>query len=123
MKSRCYNVNNDNYKSYGYRGITVCDQWLNDSSNFINWAIQNGYSETMSLDRIDVNRGYSPSNCRWADIKTQNNNKRNNHIVSYNGQSLTVTQWGELLGISRRTLTDRLKKFNGDMGKAISYHR
>jgi hypothetical protein len=85
MKKRCYNPNYKEFYLYGGRGITVCDEWLEDFECFYNWAIQNGYKidlqnnsnrNVLSIDRIDVNKGYSPDNCRWADNITQSRNKR-----------------------------------------------
>ena len=83
MKKRCHCKTDQAYKNYGGRGITVCDEWKNDFSSFEKWAFANGYDETAkqgecTLDRIDVNGNYEPSNCRWVDMKTQQNNRRNN---------------------------------------------
>lgn len=83
MKNRCYNENSKDFKYYGGRGIKICDDWLNDYLSFKEWAYDNGYDDTASfgkctIDRIDVNKGYEPSNCRWVDMKVQSNNKRNN---------------------------------------------
>lgn len=77
MNYRCYNAKSNNYKYYGSRGITVCDEWRNSVKAFYDWAMSNGYSDDLTLDRIDVNGNYEPSNCRWVTMKVQNNNKRN----------------------------------------------
>lgn len=80
IKDRCYNKKNKSYKYYGERGITMFDEWKNDFHKFYEWAINNGYKEELTIDRIDVNGDYEPSNCRWATWKEQANNKRNNII-------------------------------------------
>lgn len=81
MKTRCYDTSSDAYKNYGGRGITVCDEWLDDFGAFRNWAISNGYDEdapqgVCTIDRIDNDAGYSPENCRFVDMKVQRNNQR-----------------------------------------------
>ena len=80
MKQRCYNPNNKSYGYYGGRGITICNEWVHDFQAFYDWAMANGYSENLSIDRIDNDKGYSPDNCRWVTAKQQANNRRNNQI-------------------------------------------
>lgn len=77
MNTRCYYEKTKCYKYYGGRGITICDEWKNNFVNFYNWAINNGYKDNLSIDRIDVNGNYEPSNCRWATMQEQQLNKRN----------------------------------------------
>lgn len=110
MKERCFNANDRNYIRYGQRGITVCDEWKNDFIAFYNWAIANGYSKDLTIDRIDVNGNYCPENCRWATKAEQANNKRTNHYVTRDGVTHTVTEWCEILGVSRSTVFKRIGK-------------
>lgn len=90
MKSRCYCKTHKTYDKYGGRGITVCEEWLNDINAFYDWAINNGYRKDLSLDRIDNNNGYSPENCRWTTMRKQNFNRRmgKNNTSGYIGVSL-----------------------------------
>lgn len=85
MKSRCYNLKNNRYKHYGAKGIKICDEWLKDFQAFKNWALKNGYADNLTIDRIDVNEDYKPSNCRWTNYTTQNRNKNNTLKYSFNG--------------------------------------
>ena len=108
MKARCFNPNSERYLSYGGRGITVCDEWKDDFQSFYEWSISNGWSEGLTLDRINNNGGYSPNNCRWTNMTVQNNNKRNVRIITYNGKSQTITEWSKELGISKSLLYYRI---------------
>ena len=76
MKARCYNENNPSYKYYGAKGVTICDEWQNDFMSFYNWAMDNGYTEELTIDRINPFGNYEPSNCRWITIQEQACNKR-----------------------------------------------
>ena len=109
MIARCNNPNDSRYKNYGGRGISVCDEWR-DFLLFNKWAMSNGYNDNLTIDRIDVNGNYEPSNCRWTDKKVQANNKRNNHLVTYENKTLTISQWEEETGIDARLILYRLSK-------------
>lgn len=120
MKDRCYNPNHPQYKNYGGRGIKVCDEWLDKEKgfiNFYNWAYSHNFIDTRNraectLDRIDVNGNYEPSNCRWASSKTQANNRRNNYYIEYEEEVHTLQEWSEKLpiNISSSVLRGRLKR-------------
>lgn len=91
MNDRCTNKRSAAYKNYGGRGIFVCEEWANDYSSFKDWSLNNGYSRSLTIDRIDVNRGYCPDNCRWATPKEQaNNTRRNTYINGMKFGMLTV---------------------------------
>lgn len=96
MKGRCYNTNDARYSDYGGRGITVCDEWRNDFFAFYSWAMENGYSDDMTIDRIDNDRGYSPENCRWVDNRTQARNRRTNINITIGNATKTLTEWCEI---------------------------
>lgn len=121
MKNRCYNTHNKRYYLYGARGITVCDEWLGDdgSTNFIKWALSNGYNDNLTLDRIDNDKGYSPNNCRWATRKEQSNNLRCNKKYEYNGEIYTISQLCDSLNINRKLVYSRLR-LGWELKKAIS---
>lgn len=106
MKNRCSNKNNPYYKNYGGRGIKVCDEWL----NFINFYADMGERpKGKSLDRIDNNKGYCKSNCKWATREEQMNNMRRNHLITYNGRTQNVSQWAKEFNIKNSVVFGRLK--------------
>lgn len=110
MKQRCYNKKSSNYYIYGARGIIICDAWKKSFVNFAEWALSNNYKDGLSIDRIDVNGNYEPSNCRWATNEQQSNNKRSSIIVEYNGENLTIAELSTVLGISYTTAHSRYKR-------------
>lgn len=108
IKTRCYNKNTPCYKNYGGRGIKMCDEWL-DFWNFREWAYKNGYSEGLTLERIDVNGNYEPSNCKWIPMEEQAINKRNNSFIEYGGKKQTISQWSKELGVGKEVLSYRYR--------------
>lgn len=124
MKRRCNNPNYRQYSNYGGRGIKVCDEWQ-EFLPFYEWAMSHGYDENApkgecTLDRIDVNKGYSPDNCRFANKITQNNNKRTNHFISFNGETHTMKEWSEKTGISYCALESRINKRKWSIERALT---
>ena len=111
MKARCLNKNNSKYKYYGSRGIKICDRWLGENG-FINFLNDMGVkpSNKHSIDRIDVNGNYEPSNCRWATRVQQANNMRTNVILEFNSEKKTQEEWGKIYGISGSNIHKRLKR-------------
>ena len=120
MKCRCYNKNSTSYKYYGARGIGLCDEWKNDFKAFYEWSIINGYKEDLTIDRIDPNGDYEPLNCRWVDMNTQNNNRRDSVIIEYNGKSQTLSQWAKELNINYATLRNRINQLGWSIEKAFT---
>lgn len=119
IKSRCYNPKTQNYYLYGGRGIKMCKDWYKDFFSFYTWAINNDYKEDLTIDRIDVNKDYEPNNCRWIDIKTQANNRRNNHYITCNNETHTIAEWAEKLKLKRGTLSARINNYNWSIEKAL----
>lgn len=109
MRYRCYDPKNKRYANYGGRGIKVCDEWNNDYATFAKWARENGYRDDLTIDRIDVNGDYTPENCRWATWEEQANNKTNNHLLTIDGETKTMTQWAKQYGIGMSTIWARVK--------------
>ena len=110
MQQRCYNPNNPRFSYYGARGITICDEWKNDFKSFYDWSMENGYQDNLTIDRIDVNGDYEPSNCRWCTMEQQSNNRRNNHYITYNNKKQTLTEWCNELNIKPDFIQRRIKK-------------
>ena len=110
MKRRCYDSNHENYSYYGGRGITVCDDWLKSFENFRYWAINNGYSDDLTIDRIDTNGNYEPQNCRWIPFRDQVKNRRNTIKITINNETKTLKEWCELYNIDYKIAHSRYKK-------------
>ena len=110
MKSRCYNPNAANYCNYGGRGIHICDEWLKDYDAFCSWALANNYSDQLSIDRIDNNGHYDPSNCRWSNRTEQQNNTSRNIFVTIGNETKTVSEWARVYKISLHTIYGRTRE-------------
>ena len=107
MRSRCERPTNHAYANYGGRGIKVCKRW----QTFENFIADMGECKAgYSIDRINPNGNYEPGNCRWASQKDQQNNRTNNHRLTMNGETHTISEWCDRLGLSRSTVMDRLAK-------------
>lgn len=119
MKSRCYNKTATRYERYGGRGIFVCDEWKNNFMNFYNWACNNGYIEGLSIERIDINDGYYPQNCKWITKSEQSKNTCRTHLITYNHETKCVEDWCKELGLKSNTILERAKNLNGDFYKAL----
>lgn len=119
MKQRCNNASNANYRNYGGRGIEICERWLK-FENFYN-DMGDPPTEKHTLGRIDNNKGYFPGNCRWETMKQQQNNKRGNRIIEFNGKIKTVSQWAEFLGINPTELSHRLVNDTKDIALSPVY--
>lgn len=110
MKDRCFNKNSKIYKYYGGRGITVCEQWLNSLDDFKNWALENGYDDSLEIDRINNDGNYEPLNCRWVTRSQNCLNKGNNRLITINGITRPITLWANLSGVSRSAIEGRIKR-------------
>lgn len=106
MRDRCNNPNNHAYKNYGGRGISICPEW-DEYVVFKEWALSHGYTDELTIDRINVNGNYEPANCRWATTKEQGFNRRNNVRITYNGETHTISEWAEITGIRRQLISAR----------------
>lgn len=117
---RCYNKNNKSYGRYGGRGITVCKEWRDSADAFIQWAYDNGYEQGLSIDRIDVNGNYCPSNCRWTTMKAQSRNRRDTLIYTIDGVSRPLKEWCELYDVPYERTRKRVVNGGWDLDKALT---
>ena len=124
MRQRCNNPNDIGYQNYGGRGIKVCEEWDNLETgfiNFYNWALSTGWTidTKLSIDRIDVNKGYSPDNCRWVNKRTQNSNRTNNYFIQVNTYIFPINIWAELTGLMYQTLYCRIYYYDWSYEEAL----
>lgn len=120
MKNRCQNPNNHAYKDYGGRGIVVCGEWSDDFNCFKEWAINNGYSKELTIERLDFNKGYCPDNCTWITLSEQAQNRRRCIFVTIGEKTLNLQQWCNELGIDYKLVHNRIYKLGWEPEKALT---
>lgn len=120
MRYRCEKEYDSAYKYYGGRGIKVCKEWSTSFETFQKWALSNGYSENLTIERIDVNGNYCPQNCKWIELSQQANNRRNNILIEYNGKVQSLMKWCKELNLNYYLIRDRIKKGHMSFEQAIS---
>lgn len=120
MKNRCNNPKDKYYYCYGGKGVKVCNEWSNNFELFYEWSISNGYNDKLTIDRIDSDKGYQPDNCRWTTNKEQQNNKTNNHYITYKGKTQSMKKWSEELKIDYSTLRNRINVYQWDIETALT---
>ena len=120
MKQRTDNPKHTAYKNYGGRGIEVCKEWHDDFQSFREWAYSAGYSDNLSIDRIDNDGNYEPKNCRWVNTVDQNRNQRSNIVLEYDGKKQLMSDWARELGISVQALSRRINILHWPLDRALS---
>jgi hypothetical protein len=120
MKRRCNSPTRYAHEYYHDIGIKVCAEWSEDFQKFKTWALENGYSDKLTIDRIDYNGNYSPDNCRWISMKAQCNNRRSNMYITIGGVTHTLSEWSELSGIKASTIRNRIINLGWDAEQALS---
>lgn len=110
MKNRCNNPNSKDYKDYGGRGIKVCEEWANSYIEFKKWSLNNNYSDDLTIERINVNEGYKPQNCKFIPIEEQYYNKRNTIYLNFDGKKLNVKEWSIITGLTKRLILNRKQR-------------
>lgn len=119
MKTRCNNPKRDHYQWYGGKGIKICKEW-HKFENFYSWAMENGYRDDLTIERIDINKDYEPSNCKWIPLKYQAYNKTNTHWITFNGKTQSLTEWSHELGWNPWVLKTRINKYHWSIEKALT---
>lgn len=123
MKSRCLNPNVESSKYYYNKGITICKEWINSYRTFENWAVNSGYAEHLTIDRIDSNGNYCPENCRWSTSTEQNRNKSNNVYITVGDVTKTLKEWSIEIKVKYKAITSfRYRHSNEELLEYISKH-
>lgn len=120
IKKRCYKEKDPAYKNYGGRGIKMCDSWRNSFESFAEWAFNNGYADSLTIERIDVNADYCPDNCTWIPLNQQQNNRTSCLMYTYNGETKNLAEWCDSLKLPYMTIYNRIHKLKWTFERAIS---
>ena len=119
MLNRCYRVDDYHYPRWGGRGIKVCEEWR-DFETFRDWALSNGYKENLSIERTDNDDWYCPGNCTWATNKKQANNRRSNRLLTFNGETRTIAEWGDVTGLGDTAIRLRIDRRGWSVQRALT---
>ena len=119
MIERCY-TDRPRYKHYFHKGIRVCDEWRNSFVEFRKWSLAHGYADNLSIDRIDPNGNYEPSNCRWITMADQMNNRTTSVFLTAFGETHTISEWSRITGIREGTIRSRISRSRWSAEKALS---
>lgn len=114
IKQRCYEENNKDYKWYGGKGIKICDEWLNDPKLFEEWSLQNGYTDELTIDRINEDKNYSPDNCRWIPRIYNSKYKSTTSIIEVDGEVHTGKDWSKILGFGVNRINTYIRQYGLD---------
>lgn len=111
MRRRCFDKKNKDYRYYGAKGISVCEDWIgfDGADNFCKWAHENGYEEGLTIDRIDSSGNYCPNNCRWVPMSVQNHNHSKPINITYGEMTMNISEWARFLKIPKPTLVKRIQ--------------
>jgi len=121
MRGRCNTKSKSCYSNYGGRGIKVCKRW--DTYSNFKEDMGSSFKEGLTIERIDVNGNYEPKNCKWATMKDQANNRRNNRVITYKGATKTLEQWINYLGLKSSTVRQRLYVYGWSVEKSFTYRK
>lgn len=110
MRKRCYDKNCIDYKNYGGRGIKICAEWYRNCESFYNWAMNNGYADNLTIERIDVNKDYCPENCKWITKAEQSANRRNVIKIIFDGEMCSISEISKKTGIKHGTIDMRIRR-------------
>lgn len=119
IKRRCYTVSDKSYQDYGARGIRMCEEWKSSFESFMEWALNNGYDDSLTIERVNVDEGYSPDNCTWIPWEQQQGNRRNCYAFEYNGEIKNLAEWCRELNLPYSLIHNRITKLGWSFEKAI----